>query len=234
MEDAGRVVFKRREDSKYLCNRSTLDSILSEVSQDYFILEINDIANLPYETTYFDNAENDFYLKHHNKNYSRFKIRRRYYPVSGDCFFEVKEKTNKRNTVKHRLKTEPGTTFSDEEYTFIRNFNSDLQSIYFPVLQANFFRITLVRTDFSERCTIDTGLTFLSNDKTESLDDLAIFEVKCEQHSHNNPMKKALKLFHVRSQGFSKYCIGRALTDETLKRNNFKETISFVNKQKSI
>lgn len=230
LEEAGRVQFERREDTKYLGNSMLVQQILDDLHNDYFVLAINDEALLPYITSYFDTTDDSFYLKHHNKNYERYKFRRRYYPASGDRFFEVKVKSNKKITTKHRLAVPNGSEeISPEEYDFLSNVIKDKPSEYFPAVTASFKRITLVKKDFKERCTIDTSLTFTNGDNSETVEDLVILEVKNEMHVSSGPIRKALRENSIRQMNFSKYCIGRALLDPSLKQNNFKETINYIN-----
>jgi hypothetical protein len=46
----------------------------------------------------------------------------------------------------------------------------------------------------------------------------------------NSHLINTLTDFRIFPQGFSKYCIGRALAEDELKTNNFKERIIKINK----
>lgn len=230
LEEAGKVRFQRREDTKYLCDRELLYKILEDLQDYYYVLAINGEGALPYITSYFDTADDDFYLMHHNKNYARYKFRRRYYPASGDHFFEVKVKSNKKITFKHRLPiSDVGDELTKEEYNFLGEIVNDKTEQYLPAIIAEFNRITLVKKDFTERCTIDTNLRFDDGKSKDGYENLVIIEVKNEQHISSGPMRTALRENHVRQASFSKYCMGRALLNPSLKQNNFKEIKTFIN-----
>jgi len=78
--------------------------------------------------------------------------------------------------------------------------------------------------------TIDTGISFISPDKTVDMENLVILEVKSEKNSDESSLKRYLRDRRIKPAGFSKYCIGRALTDSSLKRNRFKQRIREIGK----
>ena len=81
----------------------------------------------------------------------------------------------------------------------------------------------------TERLTIDTGLQFhnLCNDHQIGLDNIAIIELKRDGRTPS-PMYDLLIKLHVHPMGFSKYCMGYALTNASLKQNLFKQRIHQV------
>ena len=82
-----------------------------------------------------------------------------------------------------------------------------------------------------ERITIDFDLTFsLKNGESISLPDLGIIEVKQGKYNRNSKILDVLKQLNIRPSGFSKYCVGRTLTDAALKRNAFKSKIRKIEK----
>ena len=96
----------------------------------------------------------------------------------------------------------------------------------------NYFdRITLVNHGMTERLTIDLNLRFhnLETEGEASMDFLAIVELKRDGH-HPSPMHDLLIRMHVHPGGFSKYCIGSALTNPTLRTNNFKQKLTWIQK----
>lgn len=224
-----KVNFTNRTDTKYLTDVNTLASVLAELSDTYFISEIDSRRTHPYETIYYDLPGDVFFLKHHNKNYPRFKFRKRYYPLTKDAFLEIKIKSNKRITSKIRLRMEscePDFNRVQSDFIF-KNTGIHTEALTLS-LTSGFNRITLVRKDFKERCTIDTGLFFKSNGTNVNLNGVVIIEVKKERNSHNSLISNILKEHSVRPTGFSKYCIGRALTNQQLKRNYFKPQLKYV------
>ncbi|WP_372773800.1 polyphosphate polymerase domain-containing protein [Mangrovibacterium sp.] len=220
-----------RTDTKYWFHVSQLADLLEEIRDDYFVLEIDGQKLLPYSTTYFDTQNNGMYTQHHNGKLNRYKVRRRSYVSSGISFLEVKQKTNKGRTIKERIRTEydnPHFTTRENEF-LIKQIPHDPNELS-PVLSNRFTRLTLVSKNYNERCTIDLNLEFESKNKTCRLDKIAIVEIKSEGNSNGSPIASALFEKRIRIGGFSKYCIGRVVTDAQIKRNAFKGKIRRLEK----
>lgn len=118
----------------------------------------------------------------------------------------------------------------DEEYIYCRRFLNknlayDADSLD-EKLENTFTRITLVNNAKTERLTIDTNLEFhnLSTDDLIRLNRLAVIELK-RDGMQESPILEILRRLRVREGGFSKYCMGAALTDSSLKQNRFKPQI---------
>ena len=105
------------------------------------------------------------------------------------------------------------------------------QSKLFPLLENSFRRITLVNKRMTERLTIDTEVAFrcLQSGQTASLNDIVIIELKRDGRTPS-PIKEVLRKLHVQSSGFSKYCIGSALTSVNLKKNRLKSKLRMLDK----
>ena len=100
-----------------------------------------------------------------------------------------------------------------------------------PVIENWFNRITLVNYGKTERLTIDFNLRFhhLKSDGWHKLERVAIIELKRDGNVPS-PALDLLRETRIKRSGFSKYCIGSALTHNSLKRNNFKERLTMINK----
>ena len=221
--EMNKVQLLNRFDTKYWTSIDKLPEILNEIKKDYFILEINNNKIQRYKTTYFDTSRNSFYNSHHNGKLNRLKIRKRKYLNSGIGFLEIKKKNNKGKTVKYRCPTEGlGTNFTQDEASFIWS-NAGCNTSDLKIKSANSFqRITLVNKNFMERCTIDLNLAFASGDHHIMVDDMVIIELKQGVRNQRSSLCKVLKRNHIYKQGFSKYCIGRSISEPGLKRNQFK------------
>ncbi|HPE87459.1 MAG TPA: polyphosphate polymerase domain-containing protein [Bacteroidales bacterium] len=229
LEQAKQVSYTHRKDIKFLIRETEFCSVLENVADAYFVVQLREQVIHPYLTWYFDTPANLFYRMHHNKNYPRYKVRKRKYPLSGDIFLEVKEKTNKRDTRKTRMQIcdfDPLLTGEQAEFLG-KNCFGEVADLH-PVLHSAFQRITLVKKDYSERCTIDRKVTFHDGNTDVQLEGLIIVEVKINRGSDHSPMRIALKKAHIRPSRFSKYCIGRLLTPNALKYNAFKPQLTFV------
>ena len=89
----------------------------------------------------------------------------------------------------------------------------------------------MVDKNFTERVTIDTSPGFKIKDKEVVLDNLVIIEVKQSKASDPAKIIKVLQEHKIRSNAFSKYCVGRSLLEEKLKKNNFKPLLLKINKE---
>lgn len=231
LDEMTQVKLMNRTDTKYWFHFDQLQELLQLIKDDYFILKINGEAKLPYATTYYDTNANGMYGAHHNGKLNRYKVRRRSYVTSGISFLEIKFKSNKGRTIKSRVSTEFGEIeFTPEENEFLNQhipFNCDNLS---PSLINNFSRLTLVNKNFQERCTIDLNLGFKKDNKEVSLDNLVIVEIKAEGSPSKSPLARALRDQRIKTSGFSKYCVGRTVTDASLKRNAFKSKIRSIEK----
>ena len=231
LEEMEKVKLMNRNDAKYWFYSLRLQDILDDVKDDYFILRINGESDLLYSTTYYDTIRDRMFIEHHNGKLNRYKVRRRSYVSSGISFLEVKFKNNKGRTIKKRMLTEYGnTSFTSAEEEFLNRHIPFKTSDLYPSLINGFSRITLVNKNFKERCTIDSNLQFKTGNNVVPLDNLAIIEIKSEGKSSNSPLAMTLREQRIKNSGFSKYCIGRTLTDLDLKRNAFKDKIRRIEK----
>ena len=231
LEEMDQVKLMNRMDQKFWFHEEHLHRILQSVRNDYYILDINGQFEFPYSSTYFDTPEDRMYLKHHNGNLNRFKIRRRSYLSSGICFLEIKNKNNKGRTSKKRIpadRKEP--PFTKEEGEFIHANTPYSSQDLSPSLENQFSRLTLVNRNLRERCTVDRNLQYTTNGTWIRLENLTIIEIKTDGRQSVSPLALALREERIRASGFSKYCVGRVLTDQDLKRNAFKSKIRKIHK----
>ncbi len=231
--DIGKANFMNRVDTKFPIRTDTLFSIiLPNIVSDYFVVEIKGLRYMEYETVYFDTPDNKFFTSHHNGKLDRYKVRKRTYLDTGNVFLEVKHKNNKGKTKKKRIEiTTSLYEIFPEEYDFLRlHIPYDPESLI-PVIQNHFHRITLVRKDMGERCTIDCELGFKDLNTNTETNGFSMVELKHEQGAEKSPLQKVLADNKVKQSGFSKYCIGRVLSmQDGIKHNLFKERIRKIQK----
>lgn len=232
LEEMNDVKLLNRFDKKYCVNMKQLQNILEAVSGHYYILKIDGIKIQTYHSVYYDTPCDLFYLSHHNGIGSRYKIRKREYVNSGISFFEIKHKTNKGKTNKKRipaLSVIPAITATENRFIYAAT-NHIFEGL--TVKSENTFnRITLVSKTFDERCTIDINITIESNDKTLTLTDFAVIELKQGTLNMKSELTGVLKTARIYQLGFSKYCMGRALSEGNLKKNMFKSKILKIRKK---
>lgn len=217
------VRLMERTDKKFVVSADRMPELLREIWKDYYILEINHERLLNYYTRYFDTPDDKLYTCHHNGKLNRYKVRKRTYLDIQTSFLEVKFKTNKGKTVKHRIQISNNEVdLKEEEKEYLRQFFPLDPNQLLPKSINQFRRITLVDKHFTERCTIDFDFLFTSGNKTVEQDDFVIIELKQDRDSKSSKLRQCLLEHRIKPTGFSKYCVGRAFLEENLKRNSFK------------
>jgi len=231
LEEMDKVKLMNRTDTKYWFHTDHLQYLLENVQDSYYILTMFHEVALPYSTIYYDTHTNGMYTAHHNGKLNRYKIRRRNYVLSGISFLELKFKNNKGRTIKKRIRTDFGKDmFNETESAFIQDITPITTEDLRPSLTNNFSRITLVNKNFKERCTIDFNLNFKNGPKQTELNNLVVAEIKADGSSSASPLARAMRNQRIKISGFSKYCIGKAMTDSSVKRNAFKHKMRMIEK----
>lgn len=239
LDEMEQVRLMNRIDKKYLVTESQLIAMLERLQGNYMAQVVDGVKYLAYRTVYLDDRNHTMYLAHHNGHLTRQKVRVRTYLDSiKPSFFEVKLKNNHGRTKKKRMRINSlDTMLADGAGEFLAE--KALLPIpladMIPTVENSFERITLVNMAKTERLTIDVGLTFhnLETGQTRKMDNLVVVEVK-RNGRVDSPVVGVLRDLRVHPSGFSKYCIGSALTNPSLKRNRFNIRIRKVNKLTTI
>lgn len=238
LEEMSGIKLMNRTDTKYVATISQLLAFLQAVEGKYYIQEINGIRLASYHTTYFDTDDNEMYVMHHNGKLVREKIRVRTYVDSQITFLEVKNKNNHKRTNKKRITVDAVDSLSREQERVLPFLGKHawytLDEIR-PVIENRFNRITLVNFAKTERLTIDFNLRFhnLLTDEERKLEHVTIIELKRDGNVFS-PSLDIFRKLRIHRSGFSKYCMGCALTNKNLKRNNFKERLNLIRKLENI
>jgi hypothetical protein len=245
LDEMSGIKLMNRTDTKFVTTVHRLKSLLMLANNDYRIQDIDGVRVAAYYTAYFDTPECNMYIVHQNGHAGRQKLRIRSYVDSGLNFLEVKTKNNHGRTKKKRVdmagfdprNPDHGIRFLRQDDLF-KGYDEFLRKHlrYDPTvltehLENNFSRITLVNKAKTERLTIDMDLKFhhLKNDNRADLTGLVIIELK-RDGLQPSPILGMLRELRIKPCGFSKYCIGSALTNPSLKRNNFKERLRLVDR----
>lgn len=237
LAEMGGIKLMNRTDTKFLASTQQLAALLRMAQGDYRAQDIDGQRLMNYGTLYFDTPDYTFYTLHHDGHAGRQKVRIRSYMDSGLSFLEVKTKDNHGRTHKKRTATptlasapEARAFNSEEQRRFLtRHLSTAEASLLTGKIGNRFKRITLVNSAKTERLTIDTELTFnnLTTGRSARLDGLAIIELKRDGHVAS-PVLDLLWKLRIHPSGFSKYCLGLAMTDPTLRQNRFKKRIHDV------
>ena len=243
LDEMSGIKLMNRTDTKFVTTVDRLRLLLALARDDYRVQDIDGQRIANYYTAYFDTPDTNMYIVHQNGHAGRQKLRIRSYVDSGLNFLEVKSKNNHGRTKKKRvdmLDFDPnhpdhGIRFQRQDAQF-RSYDEFLRkhlhydpTILTEHLENHFRRITLVNKAKTERVTIDTDLCFhnIKTDRDVDLTGLVIIEVK-RDGLQPSPILGMLRDLRIKPCGFSKYCIGSALTNPALKRNNFKERLRLV------
>lgn len=235
------VKLMNRIDTKYAVSIDLLPSILTAAKVDYFAQEIDGQRIATYDTLYYDTNTLDMYMRHHDKQLVRQKIRVRQYVDSNLTFLEIKRKNNKGRTKKKRIAV-PGFDIhaetlgqSKRELWSVEDFIATKSRYTWeqisPHLSTRFERITLVNKAKTERLTIDMNLIWdnVVTGKKKSFNNLVIIELKRDGNV-SSPMNKIMLDLRIHPFKISKYCIGTALTTPDIKKNRFKDKIRKIEK----
>ena len=220
-----------RTDTKFVTTLTMLRQLLQMAQTDYYVQEIDGQRNMLYDTTYFDTDHYDMYNVHQHGHSNRQKIRFRTYVSSNLQFMEVKTKNNHGRTKKKRIEVSDMDLHDDVKREFLgRTLRYDIDCLM-PHMHNYFHRITLVNKGKTERLTIDTQLQFnnIVSGQHKDMGELVIIELKRDGMVYS-PVLQMLRDLHIHPHGFSKYCMGAAMTNDSLPVNRFKEKLRDVDR----
>ena len=246
----GGIRLMNRTDTKFVTTEQRLMQLLQRAADDYYVQEIAGRRIASYFTLYFDTAQCDMFRAHHCGHLNRQKLRIRSYVDSDLDFLEVKTKNNHGRTKKRRIELSDAADYRNDRTTtatrqlptgedgvepFLHdNLRYDTHGISGKI-ENRFRRITLVNKAKTERLTIDTGIEFhnLRADRRLTLDNVVIIELK-RDGLQPSPILEMLRELRIKPMGFSKYCMGMAMTDDDVRRNRFMTRLVKIEKLRSI
>ena len=231
LEEMSSVKLMNRTDTKFVTTMPMLRRLLKMAAPQYYAQEIAGKRIASYDTTYYDTAGYDMYYTHQAGHANRQKIRFRTYVDSNLQFMEVKTKNNHKRTKKKRMAVTDMDLSDDEKLAFLAKHLRYGAGTLMPAIQNQFDRITLVNKGKTERLTIDMNLRFhnLVTGTDRNMDNLVIVELKRDGLCYS-PVLAMLNELRIHPHGFSKYCMGSALTNHYLKVNRFKRKLIEVRK----
>lgn len=205
------LLFTNRRDTKFIFHYHDWPGIMEGLIEDYCLVLHEGKASQTYSTIYYDSVDLKYYMAHHNGHGNRVKIRTRTYQ-NGNSFFETKLKTNTGITIKERS----GDTQHQVDGLI-------------PQLEVQYDRITLYDRRFQEKLTFDFNLNFQHEVEQVQFSGLVIAESKKLKTTHS-PFIQALKKRKFEPASVSKYCLGLASLNKSIKQNNFKSLMHTIKK----
>ena len=107
------VKLMNRIDTKFVMPASLLPELLALAQTSYFVQQAAGKRTGDYDTVYYDTEDLDMYIRHHDRQLVRQKIRVRTYVESKLFFLEIKRKNNKGRTKKKRISLPSATLTAD-------------------------------------------------------------------------------------------------------------------------
>ena len=253
LDEMSAVKLMNRVDTKYVADDLTVERLFSLIKDDYFVQEIDGKRVAAYDSVYYDTADNHMYIIHQDKKLKRDKLRVRNYVDTGTFFCEVKHKNNHGRTKKKRIEVGEKVFEELKSDEKVREFVEKELPSSSPRARTvanccglpappswrpgspSFERITVVNKGKTERITVDFNVRFhnFDNGNDGGIAPLVVMELKRDGRCES-VFQKTLFELRVKPLSISKYCIGRALTDKTLKQNRFKKKIIKLEKLKKL
>jgi hypothetical protein len=212
-----------RTDRKYIVSEMTLAAALASLPEGA-VLEVGGAREQAYATTYYDTPSLDSYTAAAHRRPQRFKVRTRSYLDSGSHAIELKLRSRRGATVKHReWLGSVGSGLGEDARRFLAEFPQVAGAVaqLGPVLTTTYRRTTLVVPQ--GRVTIDAGVT--ASDGFDSVTFAPQLIVETKSESHAGEMDRALWALGARPTRVSKYCTSLAALDSELPSNHWARTL---------
>lgn len=210
------AALQHRLDTKYVVPEATIGDLVGSLDDGWRILEIDGARAFAYRSMYLDDHTRTSYVDHIKGRRRRFKVRIRQYGTDTADMLEVKLKTGRGLTDKHRTaRPNPASsTLTADEQRWVDDVLVDTAppgtaARLAPSITIHYSRVTLWHVPSDERMTIDLGTRASLDDRSVVLvAGGAIVEVKSSA-VRGVATDMLLKRNH-RPATFSKYCVGLA------------------------
>lgn len=201
----------QRHDKKFLMELQDVQLFINSNVGALEVLEVESLRLFRYVTEYYDTPEYALYRDHYMRRRRRIKVRIRHYRDSEQSQCEVKARRG--NSLTRKFILPDSTAVGETEMDFI---DSTLEALNLSerlassvgqlthVATTTFDRVTLNRTDTSEKITIDLNFAVSTDlDSLSASKDLALVEVKSiARHTRTRTDFAKLGIYPI---GFSKY-----------------------------
>lgn len=224
-----RASLQTRVDNKYFLRLGEFERFASAIRDTHAVLEINGRRVFGYHSQYFETPALDMYRAHVQGRRKRCKVRTRHYLDSGLCFFELKLKGGRGETIKRKLPYDPAerAVITDGALEFLGEHlhafrDIDLDRPLLPLLTTHYRRITLVAKGAPERVTCDFDLCMSGGEgaTAKMREEYMLVEVKSGRGRSESD--RLLWSMGARPASGSKYCIGLSVLRPGMKSNAFR------------
>lgn len=230
MDKKASVEFMDRIDARYLFDKAYLEEIIQKIRPHYQLIHFEGKRLFQYDTLYFDTPERLFYYQHLAGKLNRYKIRSCRQVETNEQYFELKSRNNKSFTRIQRIRLDDLSEdiTGNGRQLLLQNIPIDMSSLE-PAVWIYYHRIMLVNPETRERLTFDLNVWFRWRSKSVAYPNLVIADVQQEKGSVS-PFKNLMKEKEIREGGVSKYCLGLASVEPTLKANAIKPILTRINR----
>lgn len=221
------AALQTRLDRKYLLPVSAFESLISDLSSSFRVLEIDGLRTFGYRSIYFDTPELALFHQHLQRRRRRYKVRTRVYLDSGLTMLEVKSKGHRGLTVKDRTPhplVDCEQLGGGEGFVATNIADATLASSLRPVLETRYRRSTLLHEASGSRITCDVGLVCSANGRQRGArTDEVLVETK--SLSGAGPADHWMRDRGIRPHEVSKYCVGVSLLYPGVRSNPWRRTL---------
>lgn len=226
------AALQTRADNKYFVPWEAYQEFATTLRATHRVLEIEGRRAFTYDTQYFDTPDLANYWGHVQKRRKRFKCRSRIYENSGLCVFELKLKSGRGETVKHKISYDEAVArqVTSDAQAFVQRQLQQSYRMQFgrqlvPTLRTHYERVTFASQISTERVTCDFNLAFSIGRAQARMDPgYVLVEIKSERG--RSDADQFLWRLGVRPASGSKYCVGMALLVPDLRSNPFRQVVS--------
>jgi hypothetical protein len=219
-------------DRKYFVPADIFGRLITQLTGELQVLEIDGLRTFGYESVYFDTPRLDNYRAHLQRRRRRFKARTRTYTDSGLTMFEVKLTGPHGETVKERVPypAEHRAELTDEALahlgtTLREAYHQDLPAELRPTLVTTYRRTTFVSRTGEARLTCDVGLV-CADGQHEVRDTGTHVLVESKSGGQGgSAADRILRELGVRPASVSKYAVGVAALHPELPSNPWHRTL---------
>lgn len=226
------AALQTRADNKYFVPWEAYQEFATTLRATHRVLEIEGRRAFTYDTQYFDTPDLANYWGHVQKRRKRFKCRSRIYENSGLCVFELKLKSGRGETVKHKISYDEAVArqVTSDAQAFVQRQLQQSYRMQFgrqlvPTLRTHYERVTFASQISTERVTCDFNLAF-SIGRAQARMDPGYVLVEIKSARGRSDADQFLWRLGVRPASGSKYCVGMALLVPDLRSNPFRQVVS--------
>lgn len=208
------AALQTRVDRKYLVPLPVLAQLLDGLAGEWAVLTMARRQVFDYVTIYHDTPDHRFHADHVQGKRHRYKVRTRHYVDTDTTMIEVKAKTGRGETLKHRAPLDEAgwAPLGSRAREFVDTHLGGVPAAHdlVPSVESRYTRATLVHAAGTVRLTCDVDLTFATPGTERRLPPGRVL-VETKSTQGRSVADRWLQALGEREVAISKYCAGVAL-----------------------